>query len=70
MKNRKEPQILREYKHQDLMKEFNEMMIRIKRHLFLIPGETAKPTNEELDEITHKIMKVLQEDNKPSIKYI
>jgi len=61
-----EPRI---FKHQKLMNEFNDMMIRIKRHLFLIPGETIKPTNEELDDITNKIINVLQKDSKPCIKH-
>ena len=66
-----EPRI---FKHQKLMNEFNEMMIRIKRHLFF-DGDTAdfisepEPTNKELDAITNKIMAVLREDSKPMIKH-
>ena len=59
---------LRIFKHQKLMNEFNDMMIRIKRHLYDMPTD-AVPTNEELDKITNKIMKVLQEDNEPMIKH-
>jgi len=60
---------LRKYKHQKLMNDFNEMMFLIKRHLFNFEGDTIKPTNEELDELTNKIIKVLQQDNEPFIKY-
>jgi hypothetical protein len=66
-----EPRI---FKHQKLMNEFNEMMIRIKLHLFFNGGvsefiEAPEPTNEELDDITNKIIKVLQKDSKPMIKH-
>ena len=58
------------FKHQKLMNEYNEMMIRIKLHLFIVPGNvTPIPTNKELDDITDKIMKVLQEDSEPMIKH-
>jgi hypothetical protein len=60
---------LRTYKHQDLMKELNDMMIRIKRHLFKIPGDTIMPENEELDALTNKLMTVLREDSEPMIKH-
>jgi ribonuclease HI len=57
------------YANQDLMKEFNEMMIRIKRHLFGIPGDTIKPENEELDRLTNKIMEALKKETEPTINY-
>lgn len=57
------------YANQDLMKEFNEIMIRIKRHLFGIPGDTIKPTNEELDHLTNRVMEELKKDTEPEIKY-
>lgn len=66
-----EPRI---FKHQKLMNEFNQMMIRIKQHLFF-NGDTAdfiskpEPTVKELDSITNKIMAVLREDSKPMIKH-
>jgi hypothetical protein len=74
MKNRKQPQEPVIYKNQELMNEFNEMMIRIKVHLFqnfnkLYGDKHSMPTNEELDNITNKIMTALKEDNKPHIKY-
>lgn len=65
---------LRKFKHQKLMNEFNEMMIRIKLHLFC-DGDTAdfinhpEPTVKELDDLTNKIMTILREDSKPMIKY-
>jgi tyrosine-protein phosphatase YwqE len=62
-----EPRI---FKHQKLMNELNDMMIRIKRHLFFIPGDTIKPTNKELDELTNKIINVLRKNNEPMIKYV
>jgi hypothetical protein len=64
----------RKFKHQKLMNEFNEMMIRIKLHLFCV-GDTAdfinnpEPTVEELDDLTNKIMAVLREDSEPMIKH-
>ena len=64
-----EPQELKTYKHQDLMKELNDMMIRIKRHLFGIAGDTIRPENEELDTLTNKLMAVLREDNEPMVKH-
>lgn len=64
---------LRTYKHQDLMNEFNELMIKIKKQLYQLPyvaGEvSAMPTNEELDSTFNKIMAILREDSKPMIKH-
>jgi ribonuclease HI len=57
------------YANEDLMKSFNDMMIRIKRHLFGIPGDTIKPTNEELDKLTNRVMEELKKDTEPAIKY-
>ena len=62
-------QELKKYKNQKLMNDFNDMMIRIKRHLFGIPGDTIKPENEELDNLTNKIMKILKQDNELWIKH-
>jgi hypothetical protein len=64
-----QPQELKIFKHQDLMKELNDMMIRIKRHLFGIQGDTIKPENEELDDLTNKLMAVLREDSEPMVKH-
>jgi len=65
-----EPRI---FKHQKLMNEFNEMMIRIKIHLFhninTDEKNYKKPTTEELDNITNKIMNVLRKDNEPMVRY-
>jgi hypothetical protein len=72
-KMKKEPQELKVYKHQDLMKELNDMMIRIKRHLYQLPSMasdvSAIPENEELDTLTNKLMAVLREDSESTIKY-
>ena len=69
----KQPQQLKTYKHQKLMNEFNNMMIRIKTHLFsestIEQMAHSKPTVEELDGITNEIMTILREDNEPMIKY-
>lgn len=71
-----EPRI---YKHQNLMNEFNEAMIRIKLHLFELndlktsdkikPDDFPKPTNDELNLLTHKIMMVLRADSMPMKKH-
>jgi glycine cleavage system regulatory protein len=75
---RKQPQEPVIYTHQKLMNDLNEMMIRIKHHLFNIPGTNqmfevqinmSLPSNQELDDITNKLMKVLREDKKPVRKY-
>jgi hypothetical protein len=67
------PQELKIYKHQDLIKELNGMMIRIKKQLYQLPfvaGDiNAMPTTEELDILTNKLMAVLREDSEPMIKY-
>ena len=72
-KMKKEQQELKVYKHQDLMKELNDMMIKIKRHLYQLPSMasdvSAIPENEELDILTNKLMAVLREDSEPMIKY-
>ena len=66
-------QELKKYKNQDLIKELNDMMIRIKRHLYQLPSMasdvSAIPENEELDTLTNKLMAVLHEDSEPMIKY-
>lgn len=66
---------LRNYKNRHLMNEFNEMMIRIKAHLFefndlktsdkISPDDFPKPTEKELDDVSNKIMNVLMQDSKP-----
>lgn len=66
---RTKPHELREYEHQDLMNDLNDMMIRIKRHLFGIEGDTVKPENQELDDLTNRLMAVLKEDSRPLIKH-
>ena len=57
------------YKNEDLMKDLNDMMIRIKRHLFGIPGDTLKPENEELDSLQNRLMEALKKDRETTIKY-
>jgi hypothetical protein len=68
----------KEFKNQKLMNELNEMMYRIKFHLFNIPGTNqmlrsqinmSLPSNEELDNLTDKIMEILKKDSKPMINY-
>lgn len=63
---------LRIFKHQEVIDEYNDMMIRIKAHLFDIKideGTFSKPTAEELDYLMFKIMIILKEDNKPMFKH-
>lgn len=66
---------LKKYKNQKLMNEFNQMMIRIKLHLFddvVDPADFIshpEPSVKELDDITNKIMEVLKKDNEPMIKH-
>ena len=71
---RKQPQDPVIYKHQELMNEFNQMMIRIKLHLFYEVDASEciydpKLTVEELDELTNKIMIILKQDKESHIKY-
>ena len=70
--------MLEAFQNQELMRELNEMIYRIKFHLFNIPGANQMfesqtnmsfPSNEELDNLTDKIMEVLKKDNKLMIKY-
>ena len=60
-----EPRI---FKHQKLMNEFNDMMIRIKRHLYDMPTDEV-PTREELDSLTNRIISALKENSEPMIKH-
>jgi hypothetical protein len=79
MKNRKIPQTLYIYKNQKLINELNNMMIRIKAHLFefnnlktsdtISTNNFPKPTIKELDELTNKLVTALQESVEPTIKY-
>jgi hypothetical protein len=57
-----------EYRNERLMDDFNEMMIRIKKHLFDIPIQKPKPTIQELDEIFRQIMAELKKDATPLIR--
>ena len=61
------------YKNAAVMHDYNELQIRIKTHLFDLGNmefklKHPKPTNEEIDLITNRIMKVLKEDAEPFIK--
>lgn len=60
------------YKHQKLMDDFNDLMIKIKIYLFgneKMKKVRNKPTSEEIDKIFWQIMEILQKDNEPFIKY-
>jgi hypothetical protein len=69
-----EPKI---YKHQKLMDEYNEMMIRIKVHFLshdkiFNPDKVDRykmPTVEELDQLMNSVMGVLRKDNESCIKH-
>ena len=79
MKNRKIPTALYRCKHQDLINELNNTMIRIKAHLFefdnlktndiISKNNYPKPTIKELDELTNKLINVIQEIRESTIKY-
>lgn len=58
-----------EYKNEQLINEFNQLMIDIKIHLFNLPVKRHKPTNKEIDEIFNRIMLELRKDAKPLVKY-
>lgn len=74
-KKRTEPKI---FHNKELMNEFNDIMIRIKLHLFefndlkssdkISPLEVPKPTVKELDELMSKIFDVLKKDSEPYVK--
>ncbi len=66
-----EPKI---YKHQQLMDDFNDLQIRIKAHLLdIVDSELkqrhSKPTNDELNVMSNKIMSALKENNEPMRKH-
>jgi hypothetical protein len=59
---------LKNYPQKDLMEDLNNMMIRIKVHLFLEAGDLrlirySKPNATELDSLTNRLMAVLKQDN-------
>lgn len=62
------------YRHNDLILELNDMMIRLKIHLYHSDNEKLvenhpKPTSDELDEIQSKINRILQKDWDYLVKY-
>jgi hypothetical protein len=67
----------RNYKNELLMSELNEMMIRIKAHLFLVNDPDykdkinlwPKPTISELDMLNNKLMQALKRDSESFVKY-
>lgn len=62
-----EPRI---YQHEQLMHELNELAIAIKAHLLPIEQlkhKYPKPTCEEIDEVTTRVMHALRQDSKPMI---
>lgn len=60
-----------EFKHKNLMRDYNELMMRIKAHLFefsdgktsdvISPNDFPKPTVEEIDLIQNQVFSILQE---------
>jgi hypothetical protein len=67
---RHEPRI---YYQEELMRDFNDMQIKIKIHLFNLGNDDYKrrhprPTVEEMDIIFNRIMSVLKSDSEPGIK--
>jgi predicted lipoprotein len=73
--NSRTPQTPKEYRYQKAMDDLNDMMIRVKVHLYdredLKPLKEMyeKPTVEELDMFTVNIMSVLEEINEKQIKH-
>jgi hypothetical protein len=66
-RQRFEPKI---YKNQQLMNEFNNMLVNIKMHMF-VPSHAKnypKPTEDEIDNIANRIFGILRQDNEPMIK--
>jgi hypothetical protein len=62
------------YANEDLMNNFNNMMIRIKAHLFFPAGDPLtlrylKPNQAELDSLTNKIMEALKKETEPTVHY-
>lgn len=58
-----------EYEHEQLMADLNEFMVDIKTNLFNIPINRAKPTIQEIDQITNRIFTALKKDATPLRKY-
>lgn len=68
---------LRIYANEQLMSDYNTLMMRIKAHLFhlgvdselaeRIKNRYPKPSNEELDEMMYKVFHILRQDSKPMI---
>jgi len=60
-----------EFKHKNLMRDYNELMMRIKAYLFefnngktsdvISPYDFPKPTVEEIDLIQNQVFSILQE---------
>lgn len=69
-----DPEPLKISRNQDLIMELNDMLIRIKTHLYYSDKEKMcehhpKPTNDELDLLQSKINKILEKDWKYLVKY-
>lgn len=69
MRHKFEPRI---YQHEQLMNEFNLMLMDIKAQLYgdeTLKSMRHKPTVQEIDILTNRIMEVLKQDSKPVIRY-
>ena len=66
-RQRIEPKI---YRNQQLMDDFNRLLINVKVHLFQLPeaDRFPKPTVQDIDTISNQIFGVLKQDNEPMIK--
>lgn len=58
------------YQNQQLMDDFNRLLINVKVHLFYLQeaDKFPKPTVQEIDTIANKIFSILKQDNEPMIK--
>jgi len=68
---------LKEYKHQQLMNDYNLLMMKIKVHLHLQDQSEHKidlnrfprPTMKEIDQLMNEVFNILREDSKSIRKY-
>lgn len=56
---------LKEYRHQQLMDDLNELLICVKVHLYGLQVQRPKPTVEDLDMMQHRVNEVLRQDARP-----
>lgn len=70
-RKRNEPKI---YKHEVLVKDLNELIIRVKTHLYGLGDAEFRemhpaPHIEELDLVVTRVINALLAENSPAVKY-